>query len=81
MPAWTVHEEIKNGTLAGFGALDEARREFLVKELQRLSEDVLQGGRVIVVSHQENVKEKFNHRYFLKKDERGFVQGSHGENS
>lgn len=58
----------------GFGALDDSRREFLVRELQRLSDEVLQDGRVIVVSHQDNVKEKFNRRYHLEKDEKGFVK-------
>ncbi len=60
----------------GFGALDDTRREFLVKELKRLSDEVLQGGRVIVVSHQDNVKEKFSHRYHLEKDKKGFVKVS-----
>jgi len=60
----------------GFGALDDTRREFLVEELRRLSDEVLKGGRVIVVSHQDNVKEKFSHRYHLEKDEKGFVKVS-----
>jgi len=60
----------------GFGALDDTRREFLVEELKRLSDEVLKGGRVIVVSHQDNVKEKFSHRYHLEKDEKGFVKVS-----
>ena len=47
----------------GFGALDNNRRELLVEELGRLSRDVLQGGRVIVVSHQDDVKEKFGNRF------------------
>ena len=51
----------------GFGALDNNRRELLVEELGRLSRDVLQGGRVIVVSHQDDVKEKFGNRFLLSK--------------
>jgi DNA repair exonuclease SbcCD ATPase subunit len=46
----------------------------LVSELRRLSEDVLQGGRVIVVSHQEDVCEEFGSRYRISKDESGTVQ-------
>ncbi len=58
----------------GFGSLDEVNRDLLVDELQRLSRDVLQGGRVVVVSHQEDVCEKFGNRYHISKDTNGAVQ-------
>lgn len=57
----------------GFGALDNNRRELLVEELGRLSRDVLQGGRVIVVSHQDDVKEKFGNRFLLHKTDDGLT--------
>ncbi len=57
----------------GFGALDNNRRELLVEELGRLSRDVLQGGRVIVVSHQEDLKEKFGNRFLLGKTDDGLT--------
>jgi exonuclease SbcC len=57
----------------GFGALDEVNRELLVTELHRLSEEVLRGGRVIIVSHQEDVCEKFASRYRISKDENNIV--------
>lgn len=57
----------------GFGALDNNRRELLVEELGRLSRDVLQGGRVIVVSHQDDVKEKFGNRFLLGKTDDGLI--------
>jgi DNA repair exonuclease SbcCD ATPase subunit len=46
-----------------------------------LSDEILQGGRVIVVSHQEDVKEKFSHRYLLTKSSEGFVHVQLGEQS
>lgn len=58
----------------GFGSLDEVNRDLLVDELQRLSRDVLQGGRVVVVSHQEDVCEKFGDRYHISKDGYGRAQ-------
>ncbi|MBI1925989.1 SMC family ATPase, partial [Candidatus Poribacteria bacterium] len=57
----------------GFGRLDEVNRELLVSELHRLSEEVLQGGRIIVVSHQEDVCEGFGSRYRISKDPNGNV--------
>lgn len=57
----------------GFGALDNNRRELLVEELQRLSCEVLQNGRVIVVSHQDDVKEKFNNRFLISKNADGLT--------
>ena len=57
----------------GFGALDESNRGLLVGELHRLSEQVLHGGRVIVVSHQEDVREEFSSRYRISKQEDGTV--------
>lgn len=58
----------------GFGALDEVNRALLVSELRRLSEDVLQNGRVVVVSHQEDVCEEFGSRYRISKDANGALQ-------
>ncbi|MFQ5568231.1 MAG: AAA family ATPase [Rhodothermales bacterium] len=51
----------------GFGALDDDGRALMIEELHRLSEDVLGGGRVIVVSHQEDVQDQFLHRYLISK--------------
>ncbi|MBD2001415.1 SMC family ATPase [Leptolyngbya sp. FACHB-541] len=58
----------------GFGALDEVNRGLLVSELRRLSEEVLQGGRVIIVSHQEDICEEFAYRYRISKDSSGYGQ-------
>jgi len=58
----------------GFGALDEVNRGLLITELSRLSEEVLQGGRVIVVSHQNDVCEEFANRYHVFEDTDGTVQ-------
>jgi DNA repair exonuclease SbcCD ATPase subunit len=58
----------------GFGSLDDINRSLLVAELSRLSEEVLQGGRVIVVSHQPDVVEGFGSRYQLSRDPDGLVQ-------
>lgn len=58
----------------GFGALDEVNRGLLISELSRLSEEVLQGGRVIVVSHQDDVCEEFASRYHVFEDSNGDVQ-------
>ena len=58
----------------GFGSLDEDNRGLMVDELRRLSEEVLQGGRVIVISHQEDVCDGFTHRCVLTKDDNGRVQ-------
>jgi DNA repair protein SbcC/Rad50 len=58
----------------GFGALDEVNRGLLINELSRLSEEVLQGGRVIVVSHQNDVCEEFANRYHVFEDTDGTVQ-------
>jgi DNA repair protein SbcC/Rad50 len=52
----------------GFGNLDKDKRPLMVSELRRLSEDVLQGGRVIVVSHQEDVCEEFGSKYRIYRD-------------
>ena len=59
----------------GFGALDNNRRELLVEELRRLSREVLHNGRVIVVSHQDDVKEKFSNRYFISKNDQDGLTG------
>lgn len=56
----------------GFGALDEKKRGLMTTELNRLSE-VLQGARIIVVSHQEDVKENFANRFRLNKTDEGFI--------
>jgi DNA repair protein SbcC/Rad50 len=45
-----------------------------VDELRRLSQEVLQGGRVVVISHQEDVCEGFAHRCVITKDEHGYAQ-------
>lgn len=58
----------------GFGALDKTNRELLVAELHRLSGEVLDGGRVIVVSHQEDVKEEFGRRYRISKNRDGATE-------
>ncbi len=58
----------------GFGSLDGLNRGLLVTELGRLSEEVLQGGCVIVVSHQQDVVEEFGSRYQLARDGDGNVQ-------
>ncbi len=55
----------------GFGALDKVKRPLMVSELHRLSKDVLKGGRVIVVSHQEDVCEEFESRYRISKKSNG----------
>ncbi len=62
----------------GFGALDELNRGLLVAELHRLSEEILGGGRVVVVSHQEDVQEEFSDRYHISKDPDGSTQVEYG---
>ena len=77
----TMHGQNAANTLIideGFGALDDSRRALMVDELHRLSQDVLRGGRVIVVSHQDDVKEKFPHRYLLGKDAEGYAKVNAG---
>jgi len=64
----------------GFGALDEGNRSLLVSELRRLSEEVLQGGRVIVVSHQEDVCWEFANRYYISKSFDGLIEIEHNWN-
>ncbi|MCA1628047.1 MAG: SMC family ATPase [Acidobacteria bacterium] len=58
----------------GFGTLDNDNRGLLVRELQRLSEEVLSNGRVVVVSHQEDVCGEFGSRYRLSRDDDGYVR-------
>ncbi len=58
----------------GFGSLDEGNRKSLVSEFRSLSIDILQGGCVIVVSHQDDFCEAFMNRYRLGKDEQGFTE-------
>ena len=60
----------------GFGALDAANRKRMVAELQRLSEDVFGGGRVIVVSHQDDVCDDFPQRYAIARDANGLVSAT-----
>lgn len=60
----------------GFGALDAANRKRMVSELQRLSADVFGGGRVIVVSHQDDVCDDFPQRYAIARDENGIVSAT-----
>ena len=57
----------------GFGSLDEVNRDNLVAELRRLSDEVLSGGRVIIVSHEEDICEEFAHRLKISKSEAGDV--------
>ncbi len=57
----------------GFGALDEVNRGLLVQELSRVSNVILRGGRIVIVSHQDDVCEDFTHRYRITKDGRGYV--------
>ncbi len=57
----------------GFAALDENNRSLMTKELTRLS-DILEGVRVIVVSHQNDVINKFPNRYEIGKDKEGFTE-------
>lgn len=57
----------------GFGSLDEVNRDNLIAELRRLSEEVLNGGRVVVVSHQEDICDEFAHRLKISKSADGFV--------
>ncbi|KAF0247505.1 MAG: exonuclease SbcC, partial [bacterium] len=61
----------------GFGALDEINRALLVNELRRLSEEVLHGGRVIIVSHQEDVCWEFANRYHISKGIDGLIEIEH----
>jgi DNA repair exonuclease SbcCD ATPase subunit len=57
----------------GFGSLDEVNRDNLVAELRRLSDEVLNGGRVVIVSHEEDICEEFAHRLKVSKTGDGFV--------
>jgi exonuclease SbcC len=59
----------------GFGQLDNKHRDGLIVELERLSNEVFQNGRIIVVSHQEDVHDKFGcHYYHILKGADGYVQ-------
>ena len=58
----------------GFGALDEENRGLMVDNLRHLSEHELKGGRIIVVSHQDDVREAFGHRYQLSRDQMGYAK-------
>ena len=59
----------------GFGALDDKNRDLMVDELTRLSH-ILQNGRVIIVSHQEDddVQKNFANRFRLDKNDEGFIK-------
>jgi len=63
----------------GFGALDDKNRNLMVGELTRLS-DILQNGRVIIVSHQDDVQENFANRFRLDKTDEGFINVQVGTN-
>jgi len=52
----------------GFGSLDESNRDLMAKEMGHLSDEVLRGGRVIVVSHLDDVRGDFGCRYRISKD-------------
>lgn len=56
----------------GFGALDDKNRVLMVNELSRLT-DIFKNGRVIIVSHQDDVQESFANRYRLTKNDEGFT--------
>lgn len=56
----------------GFGALDDKNRVLMVNELSRLAE-IFQNGRVIIVSHQDDVQENFANRYRLSKNDDGLT--------
>ncbi len=56
----------------GFGALDDKNRVLMVNELSRLT-DIFQNGRVIIVSHQDDVQENFANRYRLSKNDNGLT--------
>ena len=58
----------------GFGALDEENRGLMVDNLRHLSEHELKGGRIIVVSHQDDVRDAFGHRYQLSRDAMGYAK-------
>ena len=58
----------------GFGALDEENRGLMVDNLRHLSEQELKNGRIIVVSHQDDVRDFFGHRYQLSRDKMGYAQ-------
>jgi exonuclease SbcC len=56
----------------GFGALDDKNRVLMVNELSRLT-DIFLNGRIIIVSHQDDVQENFANRYRLSKSNEGFT--------
>ena len=58
----------------GFGALDEENRGLMVDNLRHLSQHELRGGRIIVVSHQDDVRDAFGHRYQLSRDAMGYAK-------
>jgi len=58
----------------GFGSLDEINRDLMVKEMINLSEKTLRGGRVVVVSHLDDVRGDFGSRYRISKDSEGYIQ-------
>jgi exonuclease SbcC len=58
----------------GFGSLDESNRDLMAKEMGNLSEEVLRGGRVVVVSHLDDVRGDFGSRYRISKDRDGYVE-------
>lgn len=60
----------------GFGSLDPINRDLMVDELHRLSTQLLDNGRVIVVSHQEDVCHRFDARYHLQRDDAGLVSAT-----
>lgn len=59
---------------AGFGSLDDDNLVLMVDELRCLSQEVLQGGRVVVISHREDICEGFAHRCLVTKDDQGQAQ-------
>jgi len=55
----------------GFESLDEVNHDNLVVELRRLSNEVLNGGRVVIVSHEDDIYEEFAHRKKIYKIQMG----------
>lgn len=58
----------------GFGALDNNNRTNLINELNNLSTGALSRGRIIIVSHQDDVQDAFPFRYRLSRNLDGLVE-------
>ena len=62
----------------GFGSLDANNRDLMADEMRTLSEKVLLGGRVVIVSHLDDVRDFFGSRYRISKDAAGCVRVERG---